>query len=63
MARMKESVEISRPVEDSFVYTTEAKDWPKWQSFIVGAEQTSPGTMGIGSTFKGVVRMIGLSMK
>ncbi len=63
MAKIEESIEIKRPVESVFAYTTDAKNWPKWQSFIPEAEQTSPGTMGVGTTFKGVSRMMGRSMK
>ena len=63
MARIEESVEIKRPADKVFAYTTEAKSWPKWQSTFPDAEQTSQGSVGIGTTFKGVNRMMGLSMK
>ena len=63
MARIEESVEIERPVESVFAYTTEAKYWPRWQSIIVEAEQTSQGPMHIGATYKGITRMLGLSVK
>jgi uncharacterized membrane protein len=63
MTRIEESIEIKRPVEKVFAYTTEAKNWPKWQSFILEAEQTSQGPMNVGTTFKGVSRMMGRSMK
>jgi len=63
MARIEESVEIKRPVDEVFAYTTEAKSWPKWQSIIMEAEQTSQGPVRVGTTFKGTSRMMGLSMK
>jgi len=63
MARIEESVEIKRPIDKVFAYTTDANSWPKWQSFIPEAEQTSQGPMGVGTTFKGTSRMMGLSMK
>ena len=63
MARIEESVEIQCPVDKVFAYTTEAKSWPKWQSIIVEAEQTSQGPWSIGTTFKGTTRLMGLSMK
>ena len=63
MARIEESVEIKRPVDKVFAYTTEAKNWPKWQSFITEAEQTSQGQMDVDTTFKGTSRMMGRSMK
>jgi hypothetical protein len=63
MATIEESVEIRCPVEKAFAYTTDAKNWPTWQSIIVEAEQTSQGPVNLGATFKGVTRMMGLSMK
>lgn len=63
MARIEESVEIKRPSDKVFNYTTDAKSWPKWQTILPQAEQTSPGPVAVGTTFKGVVRMMGLSMK
>jgi len=63
MARIEESVEIKGPVDKVFAYTTDAKSWPKWQSIILEAEQTSQGPMCVGTTFKGISRMMGRSMK
>jgi len=63
MARIEESVEIKRPIDKVFAYTTDAKSWAKWQSCIPEAEQTSQGAVGVGTTFKGTIRMMGLSMK
>jgi len=63
MARIEESVDIKQPVEKVFAYQTEAKNWPKWWSFIPEAEQTSQGPMGVGTTFKGTSRLLGLRMK
>ena len=63
MAIIEESIEIKRPVDKVFAYQTEAKAWPKWQSFIMEAEQTSQGHIGVGTTFRGTNRMMGLSMR
>jgi uncharacterized protein YndB with AHSA1/START domain len=63
MARIEESVEIKRPVDKVFAYTTDAKSWPQWQSTISEAEQTSPGPVGVGTTFKWTMHMMGRSMK
>jgi len=62
MAIIKESVEIKRPVDEVFAYTTDAKNWPKWQPFP-DAEQTSKGPVGVGTTFKGRIRLMGRTMK
>jgi uncharacterized membrane protein len=63
MARIEESVEIKRPVDKVFTYTTDAKNWSKWQSIIPEAEQTSQGPVSVGTTFKGNSHMMGLTMK
>jgi len=63
MAKVEASVEIKRPVEKVFTYTTDANNWPKWQSIIPKAEQTSQGPVGVGTTFKGVSHMMGVNMK
>jgi uncharacterized membrane protein len=63
MATIKESVEIKLPADKVFAYTTDAKSWPKWQSMLPEAEQTSQSKLGVGTTFKGLVRLMGLSMK
>jgi hypothetical protein len=63
MARIEESVEINCPVEKVFVYTTDAGKWNQWQSTIMEAEQTSPGPVGVGTTFRGTSRLMGRTMK
>lgn len=63
MARIEEGVEIKRPVDKVFAFTTDAKSWAKWQSIIPEAEQTSQGSVGVGATFKGISRMMGLGMR
>jgi uncharacterized membrane protein len=52
MAIIEESIDIKCPVDKVFAYTTDVKSWSKWQSTVTEAEQTSPGQMGIGTTFK-----------
>ena len=63
MAKIEESVEIKRPVEKVFAYTTDAKNWSKWISFIPAAEQTSQDPISVGTTFKGSSRLIGHTNK
>jgi uncharacterized protein YndB with AHSA1/START domain len=63
MVKIEESMEIKHPVDKVFAYTTVAKNWPKWQSFMPEAEQTSQGPMTVGTTFKGVSHMMGRSMQ
>jgi len=63
MPKIKESVEIKCPIDKVFAYTTDANSWPKWQSILPEAEQTSQGPVSVGTTFRGTVHMMGLSMK
>ena len=62
MSRVEESVKIHCPAEKAFAFTTDAKTWNKWQSILPEAEQTSPGPVGIGTTFRGTCRMMGRTM-
>lgn len=62
MARIEESVTINRPIDNVFTYTTEARNWPKWHTSMPEAEQTSQGPVGVGTTFKGKSRMMGMIM-
>ena len=39
MAKIEESVEIKHPLDKVFTYTTDAKSWPEWQSFMLEAER------------------------
>ena len=62
MAHIEESIEINGPVEKVFAVTTDAAQWSRWHTAIPEAEQTSKGPVGVGSTFKGVTRLMGRSM-
>lgn len=63
MARIEESVEINCPVEKAFAFTTDATTWNKWQAILPEAEQTSQGPVGVGTTFKGISRLMGRTME
>jgi len=63
MAIIEESVIIRCPVESAFVYTTEAKSWPKWHGTMPEAEQTSEGQVGVGTTFRGTYHMMGQTLE
>lgn len=62
MARIEESIEIKAPAEKVFGITTDASRWSTWHTAIPEAEQTSSGPVGVGTTFKGVTRLMGRSM-
>jgi uncharacterized membrane protein len=62
MTRIEESMEIKRPADKVFAYMTDVKTWPRWDSGLLEAEQTSPGQMGIGTTLRGDMRAMGRRM-
>jgi len=63
MPKIQGSVEIKRPADKVFAYTTDAKSWTKWQSTFPEVGQTSQGSVGVGTTFEGKIRMMGRTMK
>jgi hypothetical protein len=63
MSRIEEGIEINCPVDKAFAFTTNAGNWNKWQVIIPEAEQTSPGPVGVGTTFRGTNRMMGRTME
>ena len=63
MSRIEEGIEINCPVDKAFAFTTNAGNWNKWQVIIPEAEQTSPGPVGVGTTFRGTNRMMGRTMQ
>ena len=63
MSRIEESVDIRSPAGKVFAFTTDAKSWNRWQTIIPEAEQTSPGPVGAGATFRGTNRMLGRTMQ
>ncbi|HPH35711.1 MAG TPA: SRPBCC family protein [Methanoregulaceae archaeon] len=62
MAHIEESIEINGPVGKVFALTTDAAQWSRWHTAIPEAEQTSEGPVGVGTTFRGVTRLMGRSM-
>jgi hypothetical protein len=58
MARFKQSVVINRPVEQVFVFVSDLENDPPW-SGAAGMRRTSPGPVGIGTTFRQRDRFLG----
>ena len=63
MATVQESVIINRPAEQVYAYVTDIKNLPQWEPAILEAEQTSTGELGVGTTYRGVNKMMGMRMK
>ena len=62
MTRIEEGIEIRCPVEKVFAITTDAARWSTWHTAIPEAEQTSGGPVGVGTTFRGTISLMGRSM-
>ena len=62
MAIIQETVEIKCPVDRVFAFVADAKSWPRWHASMLEASQTSSGLMGIGTTFRGVNKVMGRRM-
>ncbi len=58
MLKVEESIVINHPVNEVFTYLTDARNWPYWTSSVLEAEQTSVGQMSVGTTFRGIDRII-----
>lgn len=59
MARVEISSMIKRPVEDVFAVLSNVENNPKWSSSALGAKQTSPGPIGVGTTARFVGKFLG----
>jgi uncharacterized membrane protein len=63
MAKMHSSIVIARPAEEVFAYLNDIKNWPKWNSTMLEAEQTSEGPVAVGTTFRGKSQALGQLME
>jgi len=62
MTIVRESVIIKRPAEQVYAYVTDLKNLPQWEPAILEVEQTSSGDLGVGTTYRGVNKMMGMRM-
>jgi carbon monoxide dehydrogenase subunit G len=53
------SVALEQPVEQAFAFFTDFANEPSWNPECLSVEQTSPGALGVGTTY--VSRMKGVS--
>jgi len=52
MATFQNTVTIRRPVRDVFAFLADFENIPKWNYAIVKTEKTSPGPVGVGTTYR-----------
>ena len=50
--RFDNTVTINAPVGDVFAYLAQPENFPRWNYALNRTEQTSPGPIGVGSTFR-----------
>lgn len=62
-ATIKASIIINKPVDEVFAYVTDVKTWPRWESGLLKAEQTSDGPLNVGTTFRGTNQVLGQRME
>jgi carbon monoxide dehydrogenase subunit G len=52
MATFQNTLTIRRPVEDVFAFLADFENIPKWNYAILQTKQTSPGPVGVGTTYR-----------
>ena len=52
MATFQNTVTIRRAVEDVFTFLADFENIPKWNYAIVETKKTSPGAVGVGTTYR-----------
>jgi uncharacterized protein YndB with AHSA1/START domain len=57
------SVVINRPIEEVFAFTTNQENQPKWQSRLLEMTKTSDGPIGVGTTWRSVVKFLGRTIE
>ena len=57
--RFESRVAVNRPIDEVWAFLTDPFNRPRVRSGWLGAFQTSPGPMGVGSTFRGRVGILG----
>ena len=57
------SAVIEKPVEEVFAFAAHPQNDPLWSSAVAEARQTSEGSLGIGTTFDQVLRLLGRQLE
>jgi uncharacterized membrane protein len=59
MAKLEISTVIKRPVEEVFAFLSNYENTPKWSSSSSEVKISSAGPLGVGTTYRTVVRFLG----
>ena len=57
--RVEESIEINRPVEEVFAYSTDVENLPEWAGPVAEARKEGPGPLSVGDQFTLVQKFLG----
>jgi uncharacterized membrane protein len=59
MAKLEISTVINRPVEEVFAFVSNYENLSKWNSLSSEVKKTSEGPIGVGTTYRTVVKFLG----
>ena len=59
MATLDFSIEINRPLEEVFAFVSNPENMPRWSSTGSEVKITSAGPIGVGTTYRSVVTILG----
>jgi len=60
--KIEQSAVINRSIEEVFAFVSEIEKWDQWAAELVEVKKTSEGPVGVGTTFTGVVSLLGRRM-
>jgi len=61
---LEESVVVDRPIDEVWAFQTDFFNSPRlWGRALLGMRQTSPGSLGVGSTLQGRVVLLGFETR
>ena len=63
MITAEKNVVINRPVDEVFAYVSDIEKMDQWAAEMVEVKKTSDGPVGVGTTFTGVVKVLGRRME
>jgi uncharacterized protein YndB with AHSA1/START domain len=63
MATLVAEIIINRPVEEVFAAATQFDSHPQWRGGLLKAQVTSPGELGVGSTYTYDMQIMGRPVK
>ncbi len=59
MAKVEIGIVINRPVEEVFAFLSNPENNPKWNSVSSEVKITSAGPIGVGTTYRAVIKALG----